>query len=59
MAGWCEPDLTTVDVPLGTSHVSQLTGKVYRSSDLGLVDVPVPYNPDWVSLLGVCDVHDR
>lgn len=57
MAEWCD-DVTTADVPLGGLHVSQVTGRVYRSSDLGPVDVPDPYNPDWLELLGRFDVCD-
>lgn len=51
----CEPDLTTIDLPLGRTHVSQLTGKTYMSSDLGYVDVPDPYHFDWSLLEVDCD----
>lgn len=50
MPKWHKPEgdeLTTVDVPLGQAHVSQMSGRVFRSSDLGYVDTPEPYAPDW------------
>lgn len=45
-----KPDVSTVDVPLGAAHVSQLTGAVFTSSDLGYVDTPTPYSPDWAAV---------
>ena len=45
-----QPSFSTVRVPLGHDHVSSLTGKVYSSSDLGLVDTPADYRPEWAKL---------
>lgn len=62
---WPKPvkrEIATVDVPLGASHVSELSGRVFASSDLGYVDTPTPYSPDW-SLLDPArrcpDVYQR
>ncbi|HHU10582.1 MAG TPA: hypothetical protein GXZ60_11295 [Intrasporangiaceae bacterium] len=38
-------DLTTVHVPLGLPIVSEKSGRVFMSSDLGYVGTPADYEP--------------